>query len=162
ISFLESKWKELIPHRPFEYRFLDEDYDKLYSAELRLGKVLNIFTAIAILLACLGLFGLSAYAIQQRTKEIGIRKVLGATIPNIITLLSKDFVWLIIISMLIAFPVAGWLMYKWLQDFVYRISIAWWMFAIAGFIALFIAICTISFQAVKAAVANPVKNLRTE
>lgn len=162
MAFLESKWKELIPHRPFEYHFLDEDYDKLYSAELRLGKVLNIFTAIAILLACLGLFGLSAYAIQQRTKEIGIRKVLGATVPNIITLLSKDFAWLIIISMLIAFPVAAWFMYKWLQDFVYRISIAWWMFAIAGSIALFIAICTISFQAVKAAVANPVKNLRTE
>ena len=162
MAFLESKWKELIPYRPFEYHFLDEDYDKLYSAELRLGKVLNIFTAIAILLACLGLFGLSAYAIQQRTKEIGIRKVLGATVPNIITLLSKDFVWLIIISMLIAFPVAAWLMYKWLQDFVYRISIAWWMFAIAGAIALLIAICTISFQAVKAAVANPVKNLRTE
>lgn len=162
ISFLENKWKELAPHRPFEYRFLDEDFDKLYSSEMRLGKVLNIFTAIAILLACLGLFGLSAYAIQQRTKEIGIRKVLGASASNVISLLSKDFVGLVLISMLIAFPVAGWLMHKWLQDFEYRISMQWWMFAIAAFAALFITICTISFQALKAAYSNPVKSLRTE
>jgi putative ABC transport system permease protein len=162
ISFLQSKWKELVPHRPCEYHFLDEDFDKLYSSELRLGRVLNIFTAIAILLACLGLFGLSAYAIQQRTKEIGIRKVLGATISNVITLLSKDFIGLVIVAMLIAFPVAGWLMHKWLEDFVYRISISWWMFAIAALIALLITIGTISFQAVKAAFSNPVKSLRTE
>jgi putative ABC transport system permease protein len=162
ISFLEKSWKEVAPHRPFEYHFLDDDFDKLYSSEMRLGKVLNIFTAIAILLACLGLFGLSAYAIQQRTKEIGIRKVLGATVSNVITLLSKDFVWLVLIAMLIAFPIAGWLMHKWLQDFVYRISISWWMFAVAAMIALLITIGTISFQAVKAAFSNPVKSLRTE
>jgi len=162
ISFLENKWKDLAPHRPFEYRFVDEDFDKLYSSELRLGKVLNIFTIIAILLACLGLFGLSAYAIQQRTKEIGIRKVLGASMSSVVTLLSKDFVWLVMLSMLIAFPIAGWLMHKWLQDFVYRISMKWWMFAVAGIAALLITIFTISFQAVRAAFSNPVKSLRTE
>jgi putative ABC transport system permease protein len=162
ISFLEKSWKEVAPHRPFEYHFLDEDFDKLYSSEMRLGTVLNIFTAIAILLACIGLFGLSAYAIQQRTKEIGIRKVLGATVTNVITLLSKDFVWLVLVAMLIAFPIAGWLMHEWLADFVYRISISWWMFAVAALIALVITIGTISFQAVKAALSNPAKSLRTE
>lgn len=162
IASLETKWKELVPHRPFEYHFLDEDFDKLYGAEMRLGKVLSIFTAIAIILACLGLFGLSAYTIQQRTKEIGIRKVLGASVSNVIALLSKDFVWLVFISMLIAFPVAAWLMHKWLQDFVYRISITWWMFAIAGFAALFITMATISFQTIKVAFSNSAKSLRTE
>lgn len=162
LSFLQNKWKELVPHRPFEYQFLDENYNQLYASELRLGKVLNIFAAIAVVLACLGLFGLSAYAIQQRTKEIGIRKVLGASVTNVVTLLSKDFVALVIISMLIAFPVAGWIMYHWLQDFAYRIPISWWMFALAGGLSLLVAFLTISVQAVKAALANPVKNLRTE
>jgi putative ABC transport system permease protein len=127
-----------------------------------LGKVLNIFTGIALLLACLGLFGLSAYSIQQRTKEIGIRKVLGATLPNVVSLLSKDFVGLVVVAMIIAFPVAGWFMHRWLEDFVYRIAISWWMFAVAGFAAIAITLITISFQAVKAAVANPVKSLRSE
>lgn len=162
ISFLDKQWKTLAPHRPFEYHFLDEDFNKLYSAELRLGRVLNIFTGIALVLACLGLFGLSAYSIQQRTKEIGIRKVLGATLPHVVALLSKDFVGLVIIAMIIAFPVAGWLMHRWLEDFVYRIAISWWMFAVAGLVALVITLITISFQAVKAAVANPVKSLRSE
>lgn len=162
LAFLQNRWKEIIPFRPFEYSFLDENYDKLYSAELRLGKVLTIFSAIAILLACLGLFGLSAFVIQQRTKEIGIRKVLGASVSNVVTLLSRDFVALVILSMLIAFPLGGWLMHKWLQDFAYRINISWWMFAVAGCLALFITIITISFQAIKAALSNPVKSLRTE
>jgi putative ABC transport system permease protein len=162
IAFLQDKWKEVAPHRPFEYHFLDEDYDKLYSSELRLGKVLNIFTGIAILLACLGLFGLSAYSIQQRTKEIGIRKVLGASMSDVIALLSKDYVKLVMVAILIAFPVAGWMMHKWLQDFAYRIQMSWWMFAVAAFAALFITLVTISFQAIKAALTNPVKNLRTE
>ncbi|HEX2607000.1 MAG TPA: ABC transporter permease [Flavisolibacter sp.] len=162
IDGLQAKWKGMIPHRPFEYHFLDADYDKLYSAELRLGKVLNIFTAIAILLACLGLFGLSAYAIQQRTKEIGIRKVLGASVSNVVTLLSRDFIRLVIVAIVIAFPVAGWVMFKWLQDFTYRIEMSWWMFAIAAFAALFITLFTISFQAIRTALGNPVKSLRTE
>ncbi|HYM94568.1 MAG TPA: ABC transporter permease [Chitinophagaceae bacterium] len=162
LEFLEAKWKTLIPYRPFEYRFLDDDYNKLYQSEIRLGKVLNIFATIAILLAALGLFGLSAYSIQQRTKEIGIRKVLGASVPNVITLLSKDFLSLVIVASIIAFPVAWWVMNQWLQDFVYRVSIGWWIFLIAGIIAVIISLLTVSFLAIKAAIANPVKSLRTE
>jgi putative ABC transport system permease protein len=162
IKFLEKQWKTVAPHRPFEYHFLDEDYNKLYSEELRLGKVLNIFTGIALVLACLGLFGLSAYSIQQRKKEIGIRKVLGASFPNVVSLLSKDFIGLVVIAMIIAFPVAGWIMHRWLEDFAYRIPISWWMYAVAGIAALVITLITISFQAVKAAVANPVRSLRSE
>lgn len=162
ISFLETKWKELVPHRPFEYSFLDEDYDRLYTAEIRLGKVLNIFAGIAILLACLGLVGLSAYAIHQRTKEIGIRKVLGATASNLLGLLSKDFVILSIVAMAIAFPLAAWLMSRWLQDFAYRVVISWWIFGLAGLLLVLVTLISISFQALKAAFANPVKSLRIE
>lgn len=162
ITALETKWKTLAPYRPFEYHFLDEDYDRLYSADMRLGKVLSIFTGIAIVLACLGLFGLSAYSIQQRTKEIGIRKVLGASVQTIVVLLSKEFVQLVIMSLLIAFPIAWWAMNNWLQDFAYRITIAWWMFAIAAFAAISIALITISFRSIKVALSNPVDSLRTE
>ena len=162
IAFLESKWKTLVPHRPFDYRFMDEDYNKLYSAELRLGKIMNLFSAIAIVLACLGLFGLSSYAAQQRTKEIGVRKVLGASIFNLWTLLSKDFVVLVIISFLIATPVAWYLMHSWLLNYEYRTEISWWIFAAAGLGALFITLLTVSSQALKAALANPVKSLRSE
>ena len=162
ISFIEKKWKELAPHRPFEYRFLDEEFAKLYAAELRTGKVFSIFSGLAILLACIGLFGLSAYSIKQRVKEIGVRKVLGAPVLNIALLLSGNFLKLVFIAFIIASPLAWWTMNKWLQDFEYRISITWWMFAVAGMAALLIALITVSFQAIKAAVANPVKSLRTE
>ena len=162
ISFIQSKWKTFAAHRPFEYHFLDEDYDKLYSAELRTGKILSIFAAIAIILAALGLFGLSAYSVQQRTKEIGVRKILGASVPNIIGLLSKDFIRLVIIAALIALPFAGYMMNKWLEDFAYRINISWWVFAVAILSTVLIALITVSFQAVRAATANPVKSLRTE
>jgi putative ABC transport system permease protein len=162
IAFVAQKWKELAPHRPFEYRFMDEDYQKMYDAEMRVGKVFNIFSAIAILLACLGLFGLSAYSIKQRVKEIGIRKVLGASIANITALLSIDFLKLVFIAILIASPIAWWAAGLWLKDFVYRINIEWWIFGLATVLALAIALLTVSFQAIKAAVANPVKSLRTE
>lgn len=162
IADLENKWKKLVPHRPFEYSFLDEEYNKLYSAELRVGKVLNIFAGIAILLACLGLFGLSSYAAQQRIKEIGIRKILGASVRNIVTILSKDFIILAFIATLIAFPFAWWVGNKWLQDFTYRVQISWWIFAIAGSLSILIALLTVSIQAIKAAVSNPVKSLRSE
>jgi len=162
ISFLESKWKELAPHRPFEYRFMDEDFQKLYSSEMRTGKVFTIFAGIAILLACLGLFGLSVYATQQRVKEIGIRKVLGATVTNIAGLLSVKFLMLVGIAFVLASPIAWYTMNKWLQDFAYRIEISWWMFAIAGLTVLLITLITVGFQAVKAAVSNPVKSLRSE
>jgi putative ABC transport system permease protein len=159
---MESKWKQLAPHRPFEYRFMDDDFKKLYDSELRTSKVFNIFSAIAILLACLGLFGLSAYSARQRIKEIGIRKVLGASASNITFLLSNSFLKLVIVAFFIAIPLAWFVMDKWLQDFAYRIHISWWMFGLAGFMALAIAMLTVSFQAIKAALANPVKSLRTE
>jgi putative ABC transport system permease protein len=162
IADLERKWKTLVPHRPFEYSFLDEEYNKLYSAELRVGKVLNIFAGIAILLACLGLFGLSSYAAQQRIKEIGIRKILGASVRSIVTILSKDFIILAFIATLIAFPFAWWVGNKWLQDFTYRVQISWWIFAIAGSLSILIALATVSIQAIKAAISNPVKSLRSE
>ncbi|MBS1934652.1 MAG: FtsX-like permease family protein, partial [Bacteroidetes bacterium] len=162
ISFLETKWKELVPTRPFEYRFMDEDYNKLYNAELRLGKVMNLFSTIAIVLACLGLFGLSSYSAQQRIKEIGIRKVLGASIGSIVIALSKDFVKLSLIAILIAVPVAWWAMSKWLQDFVYRTNMSWSIYFIAGAVTILLAVATVSFHAIRAALMNPVKSLRSE
>ncbi len=162
LSFLGTKWKELVPERPFDYRFLDEDYNTLYDAELRLGVMMNLFSAIAIVLACLGLFGLSAYAAQQRVKEIGVRKVLGASTGNIVAVLSKDFIQLAAIAILIAFPIAWWAMHSWLQSYQYRIGIEWWVFLVTGIVTLLIALLTVSFQAIKAAMANPVMSLRTE
>lgn len=162
IAFLASKWKTLVPDRPFEYHFMDEDYNKLYDAEIRLGKVMQLFTAIGILLACFGLFGLSSYAMQQRTKEIGIRKVLGASITNITTLLAKDFIVLVFIAFLIAAPIAWFAMEKWLQDYTYRITISGWLFVAAIVLIILITLITVSFQSIKAAIANPVKSLRTE
>jgi len=162
ISFLESKWKNVVPDRPFEFRFMDDDYNKLYNAELRLGKVMNLFSTIAVILACLGLFGLSSYAAQQRIKEIGIRKVLGASVSNIVIALSKDFIRLTIIAIVIAFPVSWWATTKWLQDFTYRTDIGWGIYVIAGMITILLAVVTVSLQSIKAAIANPVKSLRTE
>jgi putative ABC transport system permease protein len=162
ISFLESKWKTLVTDRPFEYRFMDDDYNKLYDAELRLGKVMNLFSSIAIVLACLGLFGLSSYTAQQRFKEIGIRKVLGASVSNIVIALSKDFLRLTFVAMVIAFPVAWWAMTKWLQDFTYRTTMSWTIYIIAGALTLLLAIVTVSVHAIRAALTNPVKSLRTE
>jgi putative ABC transport system permease protein len=162
ISFLETKWKSLVHNRPFEFRFMDDDYNMLYNAELRLGKVMDVFAAIAIALACLGLFGLSSYAAQQRIKEIGIRKVLGASLSNIVIVLSKEFIRLTIIAIVIALPVACWATTKWLQDFAYRTDISWGIYVIAGVVTILLSILTVSFRAIKAAIANPVKSLRTE
>jgi ABC-type antimicrobial peptide transport system permease subunit len=127
-----------------------------------IGKLSRLFALLTILISCLGLLGLAAYTAERRTKEIGIRKVLGATVTNVITLLSKDFLQLVAISSVVAFPLAWWMMHNWLQDFAYRINISWWVFVIAGGLAVVIALLTVSFQAIKAAVANPVKSLRTE
>ncbi len=162
ISFLQTKWKSFVPDRPFEYHFLDEDYDKLYQSEIRLGEVMKILTCIGILLACFGLFGLSSYAMQQRTKEIGVRKVLGANITNISALLAKDFIMLVLVAFVIAAPIAWFAMNKWLRDYTYRINIEWTTFLFAGILAIAIALLTVSFQSIKAAIANPVKSLRTE
>lgn len=162
ISALQTKWKTIAPHRPFEYRFLDEDYQKMYDSEMRLGHVLKIFSGLAILLACLGLIGLSTYSAQQRVKEIGIRKVMGASVFNLVRLLSKDFVVLSFVAILIAFPIAWWATYQWLQEFAYRITISWWVFGFAALIAIVITVLSVSFQAIKSALINPVKSLRSE
>lgn len=162
IKNIESKWKSMAPGMPFSYQFLDEAFDNMYRAEQRVGKVALSFAILAIFIACLGLFGLATYMAEQRTKEIGVRKVLGASVSNIVTMLSKDFAKLVLIAAVIAFPVAWWAMNKWLQDFAYRINIGWWIFIAAGVVTFLIALCTVIFQAVKAAVANPVKSLRTE
>lgn len=162
IDFISKKWRELAPHRPFEYRFMDEDYNKLYKAERQTGEVFTVFSVVAILLACLGLFGLSAYAVQQRTKEIGIRKVLGASSAGITFLLASQFIRLVAIAFVIAAPVAWILAEKWLKDFVYRTNVPAYIFVLTGFAITGIALFTISFQAIKAALSNPVKSLRTE
>lgn len=162
LSQVENKWKAMVPSVPFSYRFLDDAFDEMYRAEQRIGKVALSFAILAILIACLGLFGLATYIAEQRTKEIGVRKVLGASVGNIVSMLSKDFIKLVFVSALFAFPLAWWFMHTWLQDFAYRINIGWWIFIIAGAVAVLIALLTVSFQAIKAAIANPVKSLRTE
>ncbi|MEO5783153.1 MAG: ABC transporter permease [Ginsengibacter sp.] len=162
IAQVENKWKSIVPGHAINYSFMDDDFSKIYSSEQRVGKIAMTFSILAILIACLGLFGLVTYAAEQRTKEIGIRKVLGATVSNIVAMLSKDFLRLVIIAALVAFPIAWWVMNKWLQDFAYRINISWWIFIVAGVVAVLIALITVSFKAIKAAIANPVKNLRTE
>jgi putative ABC transport system permease protein len=162
LSSIKQQWDKFSQEEPFTYSFMDELYDKTYSSEAKTGRILNIFTVLTILVACLGLLGLAIYTAEQRTKEIGIRKVLGATVIQVVTMLSKDFFKLVLIACLIAFPLSYWAMHNWLQDFAYRINFSWWIFALAAFIALCIALFTISFQAVKAALANPVKSLRSE
>lgn len=162
VASVEKIWKRFFPNDPFSYYFLDEQFNHQYKADQQFGKVFTIFAFLAILIACFGLLGLSAYNILQRTKEVGIRKVLGASVTNVLFILSKDFLWLVIISFFIAAPVSWWIMHSWLQDFAFRVSISWWVFGVAGLLAVIIALGTISFQAVKAALANPVKSLRTE
>jgi putative ABC transport system permease protein len=162
LATLKDIWQKFLPELPYQYTFLDENFAKLYEAEQRQGSIFIIFACLAIFIACLGLFGLSAFSITQRVKEIGVRKVLGANVSTIVTLLSKDFLKLVLIAAIFAFPVAWYLMHSWLQRFAYRINIQWWVFIVAGILAAFIALITVSFQAIKAAIANPVKSLRTE
>ena len=162
LNAIQKQWKEFDDEFPFDYFFMDEQLNKFYQSDQRLLRVISIFATLAIVIACIGLFGLSIYTAKQRTKEIGIRKVLGASVTGVVALLSKEFIKLVSIAILIASPIAWWAANKWLQDFAYRINIGWGIFVSAGVIALLIAMLTVSFQAVKAAAANPVRSLRTE
>ncbi|MBC7922809.1 MAG: ABC transporter permease, partial [Ferruginibacter sp.] len=162
LAALKAKYDQFFPDNPFEYFFLDEYFNQQYQAEQRFGRVFGLFAGFAVVIACLGLFGLASFTAGQRTKEIGIRKVLGASVPSIVALISKDFIKLLLIANVLAWPLAWWTMDTWLRDFAYRIHIGWWVFALAGGVALVIALLTVSFQAIKAAMANPVESLRTE
>ncbi|HSZ85625.1 MAG TPA: ABC transporter permease [Puia sp.] len=162
INQVETKWNSMTSGQPFNYTFMDNDFNNIYKAEQQTGKLFITFAVFAIFIACLGLFGLVTYAAEQRTKEIGIRKVLGANVGGIVTMISKDFLKLVLIAAVIAFPIAWWAMNKWLQSFAFRTNISWWIFLLAGLLTIIIALVTVCFQAIKAAVANPVKSLRTE
>ena len=162
IKAVEKFWKQYNSTFPFEYKFLDDDYNELYKSEQHTATLFDVFAGIAIFISCLGLFGLATYTAQVKVKEIGIRKVLGASVANITTMLSKDFLVLVVIAIIIASPIAWYAMNKWLQDYVYRTELHWWILAIAGSAAILVAFITISFQAIKAALNNPVKSLRSE
>jgi len=162
IANMEKLYKQFNPGFPFKYYFTDDEIANRYKAEYTVSKLSRYFAFLAIFISCLGLFGLVTFTAEQKTKEIGIRKVLGASVTGIVGMLSKDFLTLVIIAAVIAFPVAWWAMHRWLNDFAYRVNIGWWVFVVAGIVALLIALLTISFQSIKAAVANPVKSLRTE
>lgn len=162
IADIQKKWAAYSPDRPFRYSFLDETFADLYQSEQRFNQVILYLTILAITIGCMGLFGLTAFTVQRRTREIGIRKVVGATAGSIVVLLSKDFIRLVLLAIVIAVPIAWYAMDRWLQNFAYRVHIGWWIFVLAGALAVLIALATVSFQAVKAALANPVKSLRSE
>jgi putative ABC transport system permease protein len=162
IANTETKWKAFQVDEPFSYALLDEAYNETYLAEHKLGTIMNIFGALTILVACLGLFGLITFTTEQRVKEIGIRKVLGANVTEIVSMLSKDLLVLVAISFLIAFPLGYYFMENWLQDFAYKITMQWWMFALGGITTLLVAFITMSFKTIKSALVNPVQSLRSE
>ena len=162
VNDVESSWKAIADGLPFSYRFMDDSFDRVYRSEMRVSKLFNIFSGLSIFIACLGLFGLAAFTVERRVKEIGIRKVLGASTSNLVGLLSKDFIKLVFISLIISIPLAWYFTNHWLEDFAYRVEVHWWIFAVAGILALLIAFITVSFQSVKAALSNPVDSLRSE
>jgi len=162
VKSIENNWNKAIPNRPFDYYFLDEFLYKQYSTEDNFGNLFLNFAVLAIFISCLGLLGLASYTTLQRTKEIGVRKVLGASVSGIVGLLSKDFLKLVVMAICIAIPIAWLVMHQWLQGFAYRITIGWWIFAAAGILAILVAVTIVSLQAMKAALMNPVKSLRME
>jgi putative ABC transport system permease protein len=162
VELLKGTWQKVAPNQPFVFSFLDDDVEQQYREEERWGKIIGYASGLAILIACMGLFGLAALTAAKRTKEIGVRKVLGASVTRIVILFSKDFTGLVLIAFAVAAPLAFYFTNRWLQSFAYRIDIGWWIFALAGGLALFIALVTVSTQAVKAALANPVESLRYE
>jgi putative ABC transport system permease protein len=162
VANIEQIWKRIVPGQPFNYSFMEESFNHTYQAEHRLGSIFTVFTILSILIACLGLFGLAAFNAEKRSKEIGIRKVLGASVSQITYKLSIDFLKLVGIAILISLPLAWYAMNKWLEDFSYRIEIGWGVFALATILAITISILTVSYQSIKAAIVNPIKSLRTE
>jgi putative ABC transport system permease protein len=162
LSDLEKSWNTINPSTPFSYSFLDQDFARNYEKEQRTSGLVIYFMVIAVLVACLGLFGLAAFSAEYRIKEIGVRKVLGASMGSVVTLLSKEFIQLVILAIVIALPLGTYVMQRWLQDFAYRIHISWWMFFVSGLFAVLIALITVSFHAIKAGLSNPVINLRSE
>ena len=162
LAFLKETWQRTDPDRPFDYSFLDDRLDSLYRAEVKLRTIFSYFTGFAIFIACLGLFGLASFTAEQRTKEIGVRKVLGSSIVGVTLLLVKDFTKWVVLANIVAWPIAFYVLQKWLQNFAYRIDLRPWTFIISGILALLIALFTVSFQAIRAARANPVEALRYE
>ncbi|UWX54669.1 hypothetical protein NYZ99_17750 [Maribacter litopenaei] len=162
LTDVESRWKNVNPYAPFEYTFVNDGVQKLFEEEQKLGEISLTFTILAIFISCLGLFGLVSYVAEQKKKEIGIRKVLGASINSVVQLLTKDFLKLVLIAFIIATPIAYYFMQQWLEGYTYSIEIRWWVFALAGGFALIITFLTVGFQSLKSAIANPVKSLRTE
>jgi len=162
LASLKQQWESFSPAAPFSYSFLDDRYEQVYVGEQKIEQVLTLFSSLTIFIACLGLFGLATYTAEQRTKEIGVRKVLGASVGSVVALLSKDFLRLILIALVLASPFAWWGMTQWLKDFAYKVRLDWWIFALAGLLAVGIALLTVSFQSIKAALTNPVKSLRSD
>jgi putative ABC transport system permease protein len=162
LARMEQVWRKDVPGTPFEYTFMDEYVGRIYEADITVSRIINSFTLMAVVISCLGLFGLAAFSAEQRSKEVSIRKVLGASVTGLARLLSVEFVWLVGIAFLIATPVSWWAAHRWLQTFAFRISLEWWMFGLAGVLALVLALGTVSFHAIRAAAANPVRSLRTE
>jgi putative ABC transport system permease protein len=162
LALIKSKWSSVYPDYPFEYQFLDDHFNEVYKADNQVSQIVSILAGLAIFISCLGLFGLASHSAEKRVKEIGVRKVLGASVQNITLLLSANFLKLVLIANILAWPIAWFAMHKWLQDFAYRVNIQWWIFILAGIISILIAFFTVSFQSIKAAVANPVKSLRSE
>jgi ABC-type antimicrobial peptide transport system permease subunit len=162
VEKIEAIFRKINPGSPFEYNFVDEQYGKKFAAEERIGKLATFFAILAIFISCLGLFGMASFVAEQRTKEIGIRKVLGASVANLWQMLSKDFVVLVLIASLVAIPIAYYFMSDWLQKYEYRTTISWWVFVGAALGALAVTLLTVSYQAIKAALMNPVKSLKTE
>jgi putative ABC transport system permease protein len=162
VAALEKQWKSMAADQPFSYRFLDDAFARMYRAEQRVGTLAGLFALLSVLISCLGLFGLAAFTAERRTKEIGIRKVLGASVASVTGLLAREFLALVVLAFIIASPVAYYFMQRWLSDFAYRIEMEWWVFVAAGVLAVAVAFLTVSFQSIKAALANPVKSLRSE
>jgi putative ABC transport system permease protein len=162
IAFIGKTWKSIFPKYPFEYQFLDDHFKEVYRSDQQVTTMVTVLAILAIFISCLGLFGLASYSAEKRIKEIGIRKVMGASVQNIVSLLSRQFVGLVLAAILIAMPLAGYAIHRWLEDYAYRVSMSWWVFALAGVLAMGIALVTVSILAFRAAVANPVNSLRSE